>query len=94
MQITTAYRELPFKNVNFEFYKKLHYYVFSDIYEWAGAVRKINMSKKGTSFCPFEKIEAEADAVFDRLNRKNFFKGLGFDQYVDEFVDLYCLLNY
>ena len=45
--IAKAMMEIPFKNVDFEFYKKLHSYVFGDIYEWAGSVRSIDMSKKG-----------------------------------------------
>ena len=31
----------------FEFYCKLHEHLFSDIYEWAGTLRTIDLSKKG-----------------------------------------------
>ena len=31
-----------FINVNFAFYKNLHYQLFGDLYEWAGKVREIN----------------------------------------------------
>ena len=55
--INIFYRFLHKINVDFDFYKMLHKYVFSDIYEWAGQLRSVNMSKKGTNFCPFEKIE-------------------------------------
>ena len=36
MLIAKAMIEIPFENVDFEFYKNLHKYVFGDIYEWAG----------------------------------------------------------
>ena len=57
MLIAKAAIDIPFENVDFDFYKNLHKYIFSDIYEWAGNVRKIDMSKKGTDFCSADKIE-------------------------------------
>jgi len=39
--IAHALIEIPFVNVDFEFYKNLHKYVFSDIYEWAGTASNI-----------------------------------------------------
>ena len=46
MLIAKAMIEIPFENVDFEFYKNLHKYVFGDIYEWAGTIRTVDMSKK------------------------------------------------
>ncbi len=34
--------EIPFENVNFEFYKNLHKYIFNDIYDWAGTIHSVN----------------------------------------------------
>lgn len=51
MLIAKANIEIPFENVDFEFYKNLHRYVFADIYDWAGTICTANMSKKGTNFC-------------------------------------------
>ena len=44
MLIAKAMIEIPFENVDFEFYKNLHKYVFGDIYEWAGTIRTVDMS--------------------------------------------------
>ncbi|MBR5152997.1 MAG: Fic family protein [Clostridia bacterium] len=74
--ITKASIEIPFESVDFEFYKSLHKYVFSDIYEWAGEIRKVNISKKGTNFCPVEKIEENGLRIFNNLHKSNFLKGL------------------
>lgn len=52
MLIAKATIDVSFVNVDFNFYKNLHKYIFSDIYEWAGNVRKIDMSKKGDRFLP------------------------------------------
>ncbi len=47
MLIAKAMIEIPFENVDFEFYKNLHKYVFLEIfYEWAGTIRTVDMSKK------------------------------------------------
>ena len=86
--------EIPFKNVNFEFYKNLHKYVFGEIYDWAGAIRKVDMSKKGTKFCPVQEIERRAKIIFGRLKAQNFLKVYDGDEFINEFVDLYCELNY
>ncbi len=92
--ITKASIEIPFENVGFEFYKSLHRYVFSDIYEWAGEIRKVNISKKGTNFCPAEKIEENGLRIFNNLHKSNFLKALDGDEFIDKFVELYCELNY
>lgn len=92
--IAKAYIEIPFEDVDFDFYKNLHYYVFSDIYEWAGKIRNVDMSKKGTRFCPPEKIETSGRAIFEYLSKKSYFTALADEEFVKEFTELYCRLNY
>lgn len=94
MLIAKAAIEIPFENVDFDFYKNLHKYIFSDIYEWAGNVRKIDMSKKGTNFCSADKIEERGNAIFNRLRKNEFLKRYSDDEFIVEFTDLYCDLNY
>ena len=92
--IAKAMIEMPFENVDFKFYKNLHNYVFSDIYEWAGSVRSIDMSKKGTNFCPATKINERAERIFLNLQTTDYLKMVPTDEFVNEFTDLYCDLNY
>ena len=92
--IAKASMDIAFENVDFEFYKSLHKYVFSDIYEWAGEIRKVNISKKGTNFCPVEKIEENSLRIFNNLHKAKFYKALEVDEFIDKFVELYCELNY
>ncbi len=94
MLIAKAIIDIPFENVDFEFYKKLHKYVFSDIYDWAGKVRIVDMSKKGTNFCPAENIEKRAYSIFHRLKQNDYLKRFHDDDFIVEFTDLYCELNY
>ena len=92
--IAKAMIEMPFENVDFKFYKNLHNYVFSDIYEWAGSVRSIDMSKKGTNFCSATKINERAERIFLNLQTTDYLKMVPTDEFVNEFTDLYCDLNY
>lgn len=86
--------ELPFENVNFAYYKNLHKYIFNEIYDWAGTIRNVEMRKKGTRFCPVEKIEERAIIIFDRLKAHNYLKDFQGEEFINEFVDLYCELNF
>lgn len=92
--IAKAFMEIPFKNVDFNFYRMLHRYVFSDIYEWAGEIRTVNMSKKGTNFCSYDEIEEQGNRIFSGLKKRNYLSKLSFEEFVDEFTSLYCELNY
>ena len=78
---------------DFDHYKAIHRFVFSDLYEWAGEVRTVNISKKGTQFTPAENIESQAQLIFERLRYCNYFKDLPHDEFVEEIVDFYCVTN-
>ena len=78
---------------DFDHYKAIHHFLFSDLYEWAGEVRTVNISKKGTQFTPAENIESQAELIFERLRVCNYFKDLPHDEFVEEIVDFYCVTN-
>ena len=54
----------------------------------------VNISKKGTDFCPAGEIEPQAKLIFDRLKEQDYFKGLPHDTFVEEITDFYCTTNY
>lgn len=78
---------------DFDHYKAIHHFIFSDLYEWAGQVRTVNISKKGTMFTPAENIESQAELIFKRLQDLSYFKDLPNDEFVEEIVDFYCVTN-
>ena len=78
---------------NFPHYKAIHKYLFNELYEWAGEIRTVNMSKKGTSFVDVSEIESVASACFKRLQDKNYFKNQDFDDFIEDIVDFYCTTN-
>ncbi len=68
-------------------------YLFEDLYEWAGKIRTVDISKKGTIFISAENIESTTNACFNRLKNNNCFKNLDFNDFIDNIVDFYCLTN-
>ena len=84
----------PIENVDFKYYKKLHQMLFEDIYEWAGKIRSVNMSKKGVNFCNFNSIHENGNRIFGGIKSKSYFVGMKFDSFIDEIVDVYCDLNF
>lgn len=76
-----------------EHYKAIHRYLFEDLYDWAGKLRAINISKKGTKFADAENLVNLCAKCFDRLKSNNYFQNIAFDSFVENIVDLYCTLN-
>lgn len=79
---------------DFAHYKAIHQFLFSDLYDWAGQIRTVNISKKGTIFCPAENIERQASLTFRWLKEQNYLKGLPRNEFIEEFIDFYCSTNY
>lgn len=76
-----------------EHYKAIHRFLFEDIYDWAGAFREVDMSKKGRGFCSADQLDDVARNCFDRLAENNLFSHLDRDEFVDAVVDFYCVTN-
>lgn len=56
---------------DFAHYKAIHHFLFSDLYDWAGEVRTVDISKKGTRFTPAEQIGCQAEQIFRRLRGRD-----------------------
>lgn len=76
-----------------EHYLSIHRYLFEDIYDWAGKIRTVEMSKKGTSFAKSEEIENLCNGCFVRLKNMNYFYNMSFTEFTENIVDLYCTIN-
>ena len=50
---------------DFDHYKVIHHFLFSDLYDWAGEMRTVNISKKSAQFASVEQIERQATKIFD-----------------------------
>ena len=53
----------------------------------------VNLSKKGTQFCPVEEIPRVSAAIFKRLAQNNLLCGLARNDFIAALVDLYQRTN-
>ncbi len=77
---------------DFEHYKQIHRYLFCDLYDWAGEIRKVDVSKKGTSFVPAAEIAVCAAACFEHLSGFSAI-GLSKHELAVKVADFYSTVN-
>lgn len=71
-----AAEPLPDGSLDFAHYKAIHHHLFQDVYEWAGQVRTVRISKGGNPFCFPENIEGQAQELFAELRTANYLRNL------------------
>jgi len=57
--------------------KAIHRYLFGDVYEWAGQLRTMDISKGGSRFAHYAHLDSAAAAIFTRLANEEHLAGLG-----------------
>ena len=88
-----AEQEMPFRNVDLSYYLDLHRMLFSELYDWAGTLRDIDLSKKGTQFYPARELEHLGELRFRRLAADDYLCGLKHADFADALAVLYHDLN-
>ena len=53
----------------------IHRYIFQDVYDWAGEIRKVDIAK-GSMFCNVKFIESQAAEIFKKLKSEDYLQGL------------------
>ena len=53
----------------------IHRYIFQDVYDWAGEIRKVDIAK-GSMFCNVKFIESQAAEIFKTLKSEDYLQGL------------------
>lgn len=56
---------------NLEYLKEIHKTLFSELYEWAGETRTVNITKGDTTFCFAEHVDKAADKLFKELSAED-----------------------
>lgn len=77
----------------FDFYCGLHRRLFGDIYSWAGEIRKINISKKGTQFYDFRELKSCGQLLFQRFEQFDKVKSFDKDEFAEWIAEIYGDLN-
>ena len=77
----------------FEHFKKIHDFLLCDLYEWAGQVRTVDISKKRTKFLDAASIESIGTKCFAKV-KEGYFENLPFDEFVKRIAEFYNDVNY
>jgi cell filamentation protein len=65
--------------------RNIHKFIFGDIYDWAGQIRKGDFLIKGSSiFCRAMYIESMAADIHDKLKTDNFLRGLEKAEFINK----------
>lgn len=72
--------------------KMIHRVLFGDIFDWAGELRTVDISK-GTMFCKCEFIESNAFKLFKQLRSENNLIGLKMEDMVFKLAYYLCEIN-
>lgn len=78
---------------NIDYLQKLHYQLFSELYEWAGEIRDIDISKGRTRFCTYSRIEVEAQKLFLTLEGEDWLQGLDKAHFCIKLAEYYIEFN-
>lgn len=78
---------------NLQHFQKFHWYLFRDIYDWAGQSRTVNIAKDGAPFASWQYLDEEVSAVLERLATERWFIGLNRRTFVDRLAYYYGELN-
>lgn len=71
----------------------IHHEIFGDIYDWAGHIRTVNISKGATQFAMVDVIMSYATSIFGPLHRENLLRGLSDAKYATRLAHYYSEVN-
>ncbi len=76
-----------------EYLQCLHRTLFSPLYEWAGQLRDVSISKGGAVFCIPARLNAESEKLFRQLASANWLSGLSHNDFCKALAEYYCEFN-
>ncbi len=88
-----ADEEAPAGELDFKHFKAVHLHLFQDVYDWAGEIRTVRMSKHGSMFCYPENIEGEAKKLFTQLKKDGYLKNLTAQDFAEKSAHFLSELN-
>lgn len=71
----------------------IHRYLFQDVYEWAGELRTVDISKGSSRFANFLMIADYLGKQFRQLSVENYLQGLAPDQFVTRLAHYMAEIN-
>ena len=79
--------EIPIEgNFDFEHFKKIHEFLLCDLYDWAGQIRTVDISKKRTKFLTADSIEKIATQCFSKI-ADGYLDNLSFEDFATRIAE-------
>ena len=69
----------------------IHKYIFQDIYEWAGEIRKVDI--KGNMFCNVRFLSGQAAEIFGKLKEEDYLQGLEEEDFIGRLAYYFSEIN-
>ena len=88
-----AEEPLPAGKLTYPHYRAIHRHLFQDVYDWAGKIRNVRISKGGSMFCYPESIDREMSKLFGMLAGQKQFKGTRPDEFATKAAHFLAELN-
>ncbi|WP_213974965.1 Fic/DOC family protein [Tepidanaerobacter acetatoxydans] len=94
----TGFRILQLKknpirgSFDMEHLKEIHKYIFQDVYEWAGKLRHVDISK-GIWFARHNYIPLEGQKLFFNLKRERYLADMPFDKFCERLAHYKTEIN-
>lgn len=93
--VTMRVREgVPRGNFDLKHLRVIHRHLFQDIFEWAGEIRTVEISKGGSQFQFRQYIETGMADVYRRLAASSFLKGLDRSAFASAAANIIGDVNY
>lgn len=76
-----------------KYLQKLHATLFFELYDWAGQIRDVKISKVDTTFCHPNYIVPEIEKLFKKLEGENYLQDLSYSDFVMKLAEYYADFN-
>ena len=76
-----------------EHLKRIHLYLFQDVYEWAGEFRTVDVAKGKSYFAHVPYIESTLKGLFEKLSKEQHLRGLNQERFASHVADILGTLN-
>jgi cell filamentation protein len=92
-QIAASEIDFELPPYNLAYLQQIHRYLFRDVYDWAGEIRTVDISKADTRFCNVNRIDPEASKLFLALAKANWLEGFARSALVSAAAEFFGDLN-
>lgn len=79
-------------NFDLKHLQAIHRYIFQDLYDWAGEIRQVDISK-GNLFCKFQFIKGYGDDIFKKLQKEKYLLNLPKEMFCERLAYYFSEIN-